>query len=337
MPGQCTSPWTPNEDAFLREYFAEHTHAEMAAMLGRTVNAVRHRCSLLRLRRAAEWWSEEDLDKLRAWYARADAEPGSVQLDDLASELGRMKSNVARKARALGLTNRHRRMAARDERGLRPCDVRRLPKFATEEERRAALAEVRREWCRTHEHPRGALGMRHTPETRAALGEKSRGWWRTATPEQREQMVRRRRETNLERYGTANPAMLGVEEPYSRARGGKREDLDNRYFRSAWEANYCRYLVWLKEQGEIEDWEYEPEVFRFEGVARGPYTYTPDFRVTEKDGSVVYHEVKGWMDGPSRSRLKRMAKHYPDVRIIVIGEEEYKALRKWKGLIPNWE
>ena len=33
--------------------------------------------------------------------------------------------------------------------------------------------------------------------------------------------------------------------------GGKREDLGGLYVRSAWEANYCRYLSWLIEQGEI--------------------------------------------------------------------------------------
>ena|SRR3990167_955490 len=118
--------------------------------------------------------------------------------------------------------------------------------------------------------------------------------------------------------------------------GGFREDI-GLYVRSKWEANYARYLNWLKAQGEILAWEYEPESFRFAGVKRGPWAYLPDFKVTEKDGSIVYHEVKGYMDSSSRNKLKRMAKFYPDVKIIVIGEDEYKAIGKFSKLIGNWE
>lgn len=127
------------------------------------------------------------------------------------------------------------------------------------------------------------------------------------------------------------------ENVYTRAAGGRRADLNDRYFRSSWEANYARYLNWLIENRQIAGWEYEVDVFVFEGYSRGAIAYRPDFKVTELDGSVIYHEVKGWMDGPSKTRLKRMAKHYPDVKIVVIGPEEYKAVAKWKGLIPEWE
>ena len=140
--------------------------------------------------------------------------------------------------------------------------------------------------------------------------------------------------TRVEKYGNGHGPHANT---YSRSNGGKREDLDNRYFRSSWEANYARYLNWLISQGEIQGWEYEVDTFVFNGYMRGAVTYRPDFKVTEKDGSIVYHEVKGWMDGPSKTRLKRMAKEYPDVRVIVIGADEYKALSKWKGLIPEWE
>jgi predicted nuclease of restriction endonuclease-like RecB superfamily len=105
-----------------------------------------------------------------------------------------------------------------------------------------------------------------------------------------------------------------------------------------WEANYARYLNWLVEQNQIRGWEFEAEVFVFHGVTRGAHTYRPDFKVQEVDGRIVYHEVKGWMDGPSKTRLKRMKKYYPEVEVIVIGEGEYKAIAKWcKALIPEWE
>lgn len=123
-----------------------------------------------------------------------------------------------------------------------------------------------------------------------------------------------------------------------RTKQGKRIDLENQYFRSAWEANYARYLNWLCRQKKIKDWQYEPRVFRFEGVTRGPYTYTPDFAITTLDGSIVYHEVKGWMDSASRSRLKRFARFYPELTLEVIDHVRYKQLHAMgKIFSPMWE
>lgn len=124
----------------------------------------------------------------------------------------------------------------------------------------------------------------------------------------------------------------------SRSRGGKRADLDNRYFRSAWEANYARYLNWLISIGEIEKWEYEAITFEFHRIKKGNRYYTPDFRVTTKAQEVEYHEVKGWMDKDSKTRLDRMAKYYPHITIKVIDESAYRALAAdVKRLIPEWE
>ena len=119
--------------------------------------------------------------------------------------------------------------------------------------------------------------------------------------------------------------------------GGKRN-----YYRSQWEANYARYLEWLKQRGEILDWEHEPETFWFEGIKRGVCSYLPDFRVTEKkrDGSISieYHEVKGWMDGRSATKIRRMAKYHPDVKLIVIDAGQYRALcRDAAALVEGWE
>jgi len=119
--------------------------------------------------------------------------------------------------------------------------------------------------------------------------------------------------------------------------GGRRADLDGLYVRSKWEANVARWLKWMEAQGEIQGWAYEPEIFRFEGVKRNPISYTPDFKVIDADGSIFYYEVKGWMDSMSKSKLKRMAKFYPDVKILVIDEAFMKGLRAFAGLIEGWE
>lgn len=119
-------------------------------------------------------------------------------------------------------------------------------------------------------------------------------------------------------------------------KGGAAPDLGGGYFRSAWERNYARYLNFLIKQGSIKGWKYEPTTYEFP-VKRGTRFYTPDFEVTELNGSVSYHEVKGYMSPVSKTKLKRMSKYYPDVRIFIIGEKEYKAVAKWKSVIKDWE
>lgn len=122
-----------------------------------------------------------------------------------------------------------------------------------------------------------------------------------------------------------------------RGNGGRREDLQGRYFRSAWEANWARYLNWLIEHGEIESWEYETEQFEFP-VKRGSKFYTPDFKVKNKDGSIEYHEVKGYMDQRSQTKLNRMARYFPEIKLILINQDYYYAVaRQVALLIPNWE
>lgn len=120
------------------------------------------------------------------------------------------------------------------------------------------------------------------------------------------------------------------------SKSGIRADLGI-YVRSSWEANVARYLKWLKANGSIKDWEYEPDTFWFEGIKRGTRSYTPDFKITENDGAIVYWEVKGWMDQKSKTQLKRMKKYHPHVRIIVIDSACYNDFKKWKRLIPHWE
>lgn len=118
---------------------------------------------------------------------------------------------------------------------------------------------------------------------------------------------------------------------------GMRHDIGI-YVRSAWEANYARYLNFLKKQKEIKDWHYENKCFEFEGITRGCQRYYPDFEVENLDGSLEYHEVKGYMDQKSRTKLKRMGRYYPDVKVVLIQAADLKEIRRKLGsLIPDWE
>jgi hypothetical protein len=122
------------------------------------------------------------------------------------------------------------------------------------------------------------------------------------------------------------------------SKSGKRADLDNKFFRSRWEANYARYLNFLVKNGEIKKWEFEPETFWFNEIKRGTRSYLPDFKIYKINEAIEYHEVKGYMDKKSQTKLNRMAKYYPNIKIVLIDKKRYMALhRQMKDILPNWE
>lgn len=135
---------------------------------------------------------------------------------------------------------------------------------------------------------------------------------------------------------------LGIAEP-RRPRGeskyasGTRDDLGI-FVRSSWEANYARYLEWLRGQGIIACWEYEPKTFTFGRVKRGNREYTPDFRVEYPDGRVEWHEVKGFLSDSGRVKLERFRRDYPDETLVIIDEDAYRGLVETVApLISGWE
>lgn len=109
------------------------------------------------------------------------------------------------------------------------------------------------------------------------------------------------------------------------------------YFRSSWEYNYALYLNFLKKNKEIIKWEYEPDTFWFDKIKRGTKSYTPDFKITNNDNSIEYHEVKGWMDDRSKTKLKRMKKYYPKVVIKIIDATWFKLNKQNLSGLLGWE
>lgn len=125
---------------------------------------------------------------------------------------------------------------------------------------------------------------------------------------------------------------------YSNRRSGRRDDLGDIFFRSAWEANVARYLNFLAAQGQTHKWEYESETFWFDKIKRGVRSYKPDFKIWDTpNGEPYYWEVKGYDYPRGITARKRMAIYHPKVRLVVIDEDAYNALKKWKALIPGWE
>ena len=119
-------------------------------------------------------------------------------------------------------------------------------------------------------------------------------------------------------------------------RGEYETSKGSTYFRSKWEANYALFLDFLVSKGEIEKWEFEPDVFVFDQIQFGTRSYCPDFKVFNKNGSFEYHEVKGYMDSKSKTKLKRMAKYYPEVKIILVDSDYYRDLAKKMGKLLHF-
>jgi len=179
-------------------------------------------------------------------------------------------------------------------------------------------------------HPKGALGMKHTEATKKILSEKSKQMWQSMSEEQLDAYSKRASINGSKQ--TMNRANASWKAAWREIGGYKK------YYRSRWEANYARYLEWMRTQGLIAGWLHEPDTFWFKGIKRGCMSYLPDFKVKEIDGTETYHEVKGWMDDRSKTKIKRMAKYHPNVTLVLVDTKEYKALEKqYQNTIEGWE
>lgn len=198
---------------------------------------------------------------------------------------------------------------------------------------RRAISEKTKERLAFSGHPRGAKGMKHTEEVKRLIGQKSKAAFANRTQEQEAHRITKQLKTRAMNGTLAPNRKRGTWKAAWRVIGGIRK-----FYRSKWEANYARVLQWLVENGQIAKWEHEAETFWFHKIKRGCRSYLPDFRVTNNDGTVEYHEVKGWMDKRSKTKLKRMAKYYPRVKMVVIDKKQYTSIRATlASSVHGWE
>ncbi len=180
-------------------------------------------------------------------------------------------------------------------------------------------------------HPKGMLGKKQTINCIDKLKVRVKKYYEDLTPEQKAlqytKMVNtQRKKGNYDRkHGSWSSAWRTI--------GGK-----TKFFRSSWEANYARYLEYLKTEGQILEWEHEPETFWFLNILRGARSYLPDFKVTNLDCSHYWVEVKGWMDSRSKTKIKRFAKYYPLEKLVLIQAPWFKINSpKFESLLEGWE
>jgi hypothetical protein len=119
---------------------------------------------------------------------------------------------------------------------------------------------------------------------------------------------------------------------YKKAKRGWREIGGQRvYFKNAWEANAARILTFMK-----REWQYEIKTFWFEKIKTGTRSYKPDFYLPNEN---LYIEVKGYWSRQSKTKLKRMAKYYPEVNIEIWDKTFFDKIKKngIDKLINGWE
>lgn len=206
-------------------------------------------------------------------------------------------------------------------------------KLKKTEKQKEELRNRVKQWLFENGHPRGMAGKKHSDESLKKISIASKKNYENLTNQAKQEKIMKMIKTKIERGNLVLPRLKTTWKGGWREIGGV-----NKYYRSRWEANYARFLNWLKHQGKIKDWKHEPKTFWFEGIKRGCVSYLPDFWVEELDGTDSFHEVKGWMDDRSKTKIKRMAKYYPNVKLIVVGSKEYKEIENsLSSLIEGWE
>jgi len=286
-------------------------------------------------------WTEKELDFLKTNYP----ERGRLWC---AEQLSRGEGSIRQKASELKLTinqsspffKEWQSRAAKTKIGKKRPDqalvlknLHDQGKLEKTEQQKLKISKSIKLWHQENQHPRGMLGKKHSEQVKKIISEKSTNIAKEMSLEKRIGITLKAMKTK-EKNGT-----MSLPRQKTTWKSGWREIGGNKkFYRSRWEANYARYLQWLKETSRIKDWKHECKTFWFDGVKRGTVSYLPDFWVQEIDESESYHEVKGWMDDKSKTKIKRMAKYHPDVKLIVITGKEYKVLESsLSSIIPEWE
>ncbi len=279
-------------------------------------------------------WTNEEISILKDAY-QSDLVK-AIDLNSIAKKLGRNRMAVALKANDLGLCQRSGRTKYPDYAHLEPKKrhAARTKKTSSKEELSKLQSENAKRSIAQNGHPRGMLGKTHSEENKQAQGQRASALWTSMTDKQKSELIGKGLKTKLKKYGTLAPERNGT----TWKSGWREIGGFKKYYRSRWEANYARFLEWSRQQGHIKEWLHEPDTFWFHNILRGTRSYLPDFKVTSNDGTIAYHEVKGWMDPASKTKLKRMKKYYPEVRIELIDSKRYNTLKKQVSrIIKDWE
>ena len=303
-----------NEDV-IREYGSGKSIWVIAKEYGMCGQSVYERLVRLGINKLINIITYKDLARIADVY-RDGFIRGDNRLNELAVELGRTKQFIARQAGKMGFTNYNRPIT---------------------DENKQKISVRSKKWIAENGHPKGFLGKHRTDEEKVNQSKLTKSMWADPNSKFNSPETRQLHSDYMSKF-MVNRNNGKSENTYSRTKKGWREFPNGKkyFFRSKWEMNYAKYLQFLKENGNIKEWTYEEDTFWFNAIKRGVRSYTPDFKVTENNGTIIYHEVKGWMDDKSKTKLSRMKKYYPDVKMKLVDEKCYNQIKK-NGKLFNFE
>lgn len=289
--------WTSDEIIFLLDNYSDKGKGWCIENMGKSEGAIRSQAAQLGLKQ------NKDGEFFKEWQKRAaKSKEGKKKPEH--SKLMKILSN-----KGLLIT------------GKTPTDA-----------QKKSVSEKAKKRIKEQGHPRGFLGGKHGSEAKEKMSEASKAMWgnpnHKVNSDEYRQMLSDRSMKQQQQSKSLNR--------YSRARIGT-YDINGKkiFFRSSWEANYALYLDFVIDQRQdIIKWEFEVDTFWFEAIRRGVRSYKPDFKIHLKNGSVEYHEVKGWMDPKSKTKLSRMKKYHPEIKIVLVDSKPYKEIiKKMSGII----
>lgn len=301
------------DEQLLDVYSKTNNIWETAKCFGMCGQSVHERLVKLNKINKKNYLKEKDKEKIRNLYIKGFS-AGDNKLDTLCKEIKRTKSFVCRFAKKEGLTNSKRKKS----------DI------------------LREEFCKRAKryieekgHPKGMLGKHHTEKIRKLLTKKSTEMWDKMTKEKRRALTDKQITAKIKKYGTS---FISKRTKCS-WKSGTREIADRKiFFRSRWEANYARYLEYLKQHKKIKEWEHENKIFWFKDFKDNCKAYLPDFEVFLNNGKTEYHEVKGWYDKRSKTKIRKTRKEYPSISLKLIKEKQYKKIKEnYANKILDWE
>lgn len=299
------------DDVLVESYSRLSNVWKVGVETGLSGQAVHERLSKLKVVNRINTLSDDDALLIREVY-ESGIKRGDGKLKALSEKLERTIPYISRHAGKMGLTSYSNSGTVKHN---------------------EEIGKRTKAYIESNGHPKGMLGKKHSDDSLVKISKASIDSWVNKTDEDKAQQTMKMMKTRVQNGTYTNERKGTTWKAAWREIGGVRK-----YYRSKWEANYAYYLEWLKVNGHIKSWLHEPKTFWFEGVKRGCVSYLPDFYVVENDGSEAYHEVKGWMDARSKTKIKRMAKYHPNTTLIVIDSKAYKELaKKVSAIVPGWE
>ncbi|GEM_PF-5773569 len=273
--------------------------------------------------------SEEHKQKIRESCLRWNKEVG------MPSEI---RKRIAEKQRGRRVSEETRRKISKANKGHKAWNTgltKADPRVRKYTEKKA---ETQRRLYKEGKLEPGMLGKYHTEETKRKLATRLKGKTYEEIFGKEKALKCKKKLSELMKnkvQGEKNPmyGRFGEENPHfgKLARHGKhsfRKDLGH-HCRSKWEANYCRFLLWLNRK-----YQYEPKTFIITLPSGIKATYTPDFLVDGKE----WHELKGWENRSELKKWKFFQEQYPNEKFVFINKDKYKNLKNlYQYIIPNWE